>query len=163
LEKQICENCGKECIKHAKGMCTTCYKKLVWKPKSKICKRCKRDLPHHAKGLCSGCYQTVFQLDNNKAYNYKKWHNISLELYKKITERCFICDFNKIIELHHLDGKKENNLEINLIGLCPNHHKMIHNYKFREEVFTLINNKRKSLGLKPIENSNIFIQNNPRK
>ena len=64
MEKRVCSNCGKDCIKHAKGMCTTCYKKLVWKPKLKKCPKCSRDLPHHAKGLCAGCYNTTFCLEH---------------------------------------------------------------------------------------------------
>jgi len=159
----ICKNCKKQVIPHAKGMCTTCYKKLAWKPKPKICKRCNRELPHHAKGFCAGCYNILFNLDHAKAHNYKKWHNLELETYKEITKQCFICNFEKIVELHHLDGKKENNSKENLIGLCPNHHKMIHNYKFKDEFLEEINNKRKQQGLKPVENTDIFIQNNPRK
>jgi len=144
-------------------MCTTCYKKLIWKPKLKECKRCKRILTHHAKGLCPGCYNTVFNLENTRTHNIKRWHNISQELYTKLTKKCYICNFETIVELHHLDGKRENNNEDNMIGLCPNHHKMIHNYKFRNEIFQHINNKRIKRGLPIIKNENIFIQNNPRK
>ena len=120
-------------------MCTTCYKKLIWKPKLRECKRCKRRLPHHAKGLCNGCYNTLFNLEKAKAYNYKKWHNVDLELYRKVTKQCMVCGFDKIVELHHLDKNKKNNSENNLIGLCPNHHKMIHQAKYRKETcFILI-------------------------
>lgn len=163
MEKQICENCKRECIKHAKGMCVTCYKKLAWKPKPKICKRCKRELPHHAKGLCAGCYNTVFNLENAKAHNYKKWHNISLELYKKLTEKCFLCGFEKVVELHHLDKNRENNSEDNLIGLCPNHHKMIHISKYRGEIIDQINEIFKRENKKLVEKDIIFTNNNPRK
>lgn len=104
-----------------------------------------------------GCYNTVFNLEKTKAHNIKRWHNISQDLYKKITEKCYICGFETIVELHHLDGKKENNSEDNMVGLCPNHHKMIHNYKFRDKIFEEINNKRLTQGLKPVRNSDIFI------
>jgi len=147
LEKQICENCKRECIKHSKGMCTTCYKKLIWKPKLRECKRCKRRLPHHAKGLCNGCYNTLFNLEKAKAYNYKKWHNVDLELYRKVTKQCMVCGFDKIVELHHLDKNKKNNSENNLIGLCPNHHKMIHQAKYRKEIIEQLNIILKQQGL----------------
>jgi ribosomal protein L37E len=134
----ICANCKKEVFHHSKGMCTTCYKKLAWKPKLVECKRCHRNLPHHSKGLCGGCYCSVFRLDSIKEANYKKWHNIDLETYKKITKSCVICGFDKIVELHHLDRKKDNSSDNNLIGLCPNHHKMIHNRDFHEEALQLL-------------------------
>ncbi|MDP3026822.1 MAG: hypothetical protein Q8N63_03875 [Nanoarchaeota archaeon] len=134
MEKSICSNCGKECIKHAKGMCTTCYKKLVWKPKLKKCPKCGRSLPHHAKGLCAGCYNTTFYLEQAKNGNYKKYHNIEPELYKKITEKCLVCGFDKVIALHHLDKNRKNNSLNNMVGLCPNHHSMIHNLKYKDEI-----------------------------
>ncbi len=136
-----CSNCGKECVKHAKGMCVTCYKKLAWKPKLHICKRCHRELPHHAQGLCGGCYQSTFQLDKVKDFNYKKYYNIEPELYRKITKACLICGFDKVVELHHLDKNRKNNSEGNMIGLCPNHHKMIHLLRYRDEILSQIKEK----------------------
>ncbi|MBS3078542.1 hypothetical protein J4218_00295 [Candidatus Pacearchaeota archaeon] len=136
-----CSNCGKECKKHAKGMCTTCYKKLVWKPKIKNCPRCKRDLPLHAKGLCNGCYNSVYHLENAKYHNYRKYHNIDPLLYRQITKFCLICGFDKVVDLHHLDKNKKNNSERNMIGLCPNHHKMLHTLKYRDEIMNQIKEK----------------------
>ncbi len=133
-----CENCGKETEMHSKNLCTTCYKKLLWKPKKQICKRCKREMVLHAKGLCPGCYNFVFHLEKNKKWNKEKYHGIGLEIYKKITKKCAICGFDKIVELHHLDENKKNNDKENLVGLCPNHHKMFHNSKFREEITKIL-------------------------
>ncbi|MAG02765.1 hypothetical protein CMI42_05490 [Candidatus Pacearchaeota archaeon] len=116
----------------------------------------------HSKGYCAGCYQTIFQLDKIKAYNYRKWHNIEPETYKKITEKCIVCGYIDIVELHHLDGDKKNNSETNLVGLCPNDHKKIHRYEFREGIVNEINEALKSRGLPPFEAPKIFIQNNPR-
>jgi len=147
LEKQYCDNCGKDCIKHAKGMCTTCYKKLAWRPKLRECERCKRMLPHHAKGHCAGCYNYVFHLERTKAGQYKKHHNIELETYKKITKSCLICGFDKVVDLHHLDENKKNNSESNLAGLCPNHHKMLHDFKWRKETIDELNKVFRSKGL----------------
>lgn len=129
-----CKNCGRERENHAKGYCITCYKKLIWKPKKIICKRCKREIVHQAKGLCAGCYNFIFHLEKTKFQNYKKYHNLAPELYKKITSKCLICEFDKIVELHHLDENKKNNSEENLIGLCPNHHKMLHDFRFKKEI-----------------------------
>jgi len=136
-----CKNCKREVEHHAKGMCTTCYKKLAWEAKKVMCKRCGRMLPMHAKGYCTGCYTLLFHYDKIREYNSRKEHNIDLETYKKLTEKCIICGFDKVVDLHHLDGKHENNSENNLIGLCPNHHKMLHTYEFKDEIFKILKEK----------------------
>lgn len=136
-----CVNCGKETFKHSKGMCITCYKKLLWKPKKIICKRCGREKINHSKGYCNPCYSFLFHYDNIKKHNYRKWHNIGLEQYKKVTENCQICGFDKVVELHHLDKNHKNNSEFNLVGLCPNHHKMIHMFDFKQEIFSILKEK----------------------
>jgi hypothetical protein len=161
-EKQICENCKKECIKHAKGMCTTCYKKLVWKPKIVKCRRCERMLPNHAKGLCPGCYSTVFQLENNKSFFRKKRYGIDDELYNKITKKCLLCGFDKIVEIHHLDKNRRNSSEDNVIGLCPNHHGMLHNLKYREEIIDQLNEIFAKENRKTLDKTTLFHKNNPR-
>ena len=130
-----CDNCKQEKEHHAKGLCYSCYKKLYFKPKILICKRCKRKLPLHARGLCAGCYNYTFHQDKNKAYQQRKRNKIDIKTYQKTTKKCIICDFDKVVDIHHLDGNKQNNSESNLIGLCPNHHRMINNYKYRFEVF----------------------------
>jgi len=89
---------------------------------------------HQAMGLCPGCYNFTFRLDYIKAQNHKKLYNIDIQTYKKATKSCIICGFNKVVDLHHLDESHENNSENNLIGLCPNHHQMFHNLKYRREI-----------------------------
>lgn len=130
-----CINCGEEKEHHAKGLCYSCYKKLHWQPKIEVCKRCKRKRALHAKGLCASCYNYVFHLDKNKAYHQRKSNNIDLTTYRKLTKECVICGFDKIVDVHHIDGNKQNSSKENLIGLCPNHHRMINNYNFRHDIF----------------------------
>ena len=136
-----CKNCGKEDEHHAKGYCFNCYKKFAWKPKIAICKRCNREMPIHAKELCAGCYNFVFHLDKNKSWSQKKNYGLNIENYKKITKRCVICGFDKVVDLHHLDQDKTNNYEKNLIGLCPNHHKMLHDFRYRGEMLNSLKEK----------------------
>ena len=131
---KVCAKCGKEDEHHAKGLCFNCYRKFAWKPKIVICKRCKRKMPSHAKGLCEGCYNFVFHLDKTKASNQRRKYGLDMESYKKITKECVLCGFNKIADLHHLDEKKQNNSKDNLVGLCPNHHKMFHDLRYRKEI-----------------------------
>ena len=137
-EKIICSKCGKLRQAHGKEICNWCYRRYFWKRKLITCKRCKRQKPNHVGGLCSGCYNMVFNLEKTKDYNHQKRHNISPELYHQITQSCLICGFNKFVELHHVDCNRHNNSAENMIGLCPNHHKMLHTLKWREEVLTQI-------------------------
>jgi hypothetical protein len=95
----------------------------------------------HAKGFCNGCYIFLFHLDKIKGWNYRKWHSIGLDLYKKITQKCVVCGFDKVVDLHHLDSNKQNASEENLMGLCPNHHKMIHNFRYKEEILAILKEK----------------------
>ncbi|MDP3881554.1 MAG: hypothetical protein Q8Q31_01610 [Nanoarchaeota archaeon] len=144
MEKE-CRSCGKireiALSGKAEGLCHVCYKKLLWKPKLVKCQRCHRELPMHAKGLCPGCYNSVFHIENVRVQNAKKRHNIEPELYKSLTEKCVICGFDKIVELHHLDHNSANKSSDNLTGLCPNHHKMLHSKKYQKGVFDILREK----------------------
>ena len=144
--KIICKECKRTMWEESKGMCATCCRKSrSWKPKIIICKKCKETKGHHGKGLCPNCYMKVFHPDYNRNYKIKRLYNITPELYNKITKCCFVCSFNKVVELHHLDKNHKNNNEDNLIGLCPNHHMMLHNPKYEKEVQKEINKKRKNM------------------
>lgn len=136
-----CVQCGQEKEHHAKGLCFNCYTRTAWKPQKGICKRCGREMHLHAKELCRGCYNFVFRLDANKAYNYKKEFGLDYKTYKRLTQKCVICGFDKIVDLHHLDEKKQNNSETNLVSLCPNHHKMLHDFRYRAEMFSILKEK----------------------
>jgi len=136
-----CVNCKSEKEHHAKGLCYGCYKKLNWKPKIQKCKRCKREMALHAKGLCAGCYNYIFHSDKNKAYNARKSSGVDLQTYRKVTKECVVCGFDKIVDIHHIDKNKQNNSPKNLIGLCPNHHRMINNLNFRHEIFQQLKEK----------------------
>jgi ribosomal protein L37E len=129
-----CQGCGQRRPHHAKGYCSSCYKKNVYNKQLHKCKNCGRMRPHKAFGLCAGCHMRLHHYNKVKQYNVKKEHNITLELYTEITQKCACCGFDKLITLHHLDGNKKNNNPKNLIGLCPNCHKMIHSYQYYEEI-----------------------------
>jgi ribosomal protein L37E len=128
-----CKMCSERKEHHAKGYCYKCYKKF-YKTQLIKCKNCGRMRPHKAFGLCDGCHTRLHHYGLVKRYNVKKEHNIGLELYKELTQKCACCGFDKLIALHHLDGNKKNASTNNLIGLCPNCHKMIHSYQHYEEI-----------------------------
>lgn len=148
---RVCTNCSKEKEHHAKGLCYACYKKLNWSPKIKKCRRCQKPRAIHAKGLCASCYNTTFHADKAKAYHQRKKNNITLTQFRKTTKQCAICGFDKIVDIHHIDLNTTNNSPKNLIGLCPNHHRMIHNHNFRPKIFAIL--KQKGFDL-PLENTN---------
>jgi len=79
-------------------------------------------------------------LEQTKAQNYKKRYHVGIT-YKQLTKECIICGFNKVVGLHHIDENRKNNNSNNLIGLCPNHHQMYHNYRYREEITNLLRNR----------------------
>lgn len=136
-----CVNCKTQKEHHAKGLCYMCYKKLKWQPKLVSCKRCRRKLPLHAKKLCASCYNSLFHSDKSRQHYHRKSNNIDLKTYRKVTKECAICSFDKIVDVHHIDSNKENNSLKNLVGLCPNHHRMINNSKFRQEIFKELEEK----------------------
>ena len=149
-------NCKEEKEHHAKGLCYACYKKLKWQPKFSICKRCQQKRNIHAKNLCVSCYNQLFHLEKNKEYNQRKTNNIDLKTFRKVTKSCALCGFNKIVDFHYIDLNKKNQSSKNIVGLCPNHHRMVHNYNFRQEIFQLLKEKGYDL---PIEEK-IFSQKN---
>ena len=137
----ICKNCGKKDEHHSKGYCFNCYRQFGWNRQLITCKRCGREKPNHAKGFCGGCYQFIFNLDKNKAWTTRKNYNLSMDTYKQITQKCIICGFDKVVDLHHVDQNTKNNSERNLVGLCPNHHKMLHDFRYRVEMLQELKNK----------------------
>ena len=133
--KRVCDHCKKNKEHHAKGLCYSCYRKLNWSPKEGICKRCKRKKLIHARGFCSSCYNFVYHKDKSKAYYQRKSNNIDLKTYKKATKSCVLCGFTPIVDIFHLDLNKENNQPENLVGLCPNHHRMAKSIRYSNEIY----------------------------
>ena len=136
-----CAKCGRIRPHRAKMMCHSCYKTFgTPKVNCKICGELKN---HKAKGMCGNCFLKRFHYDAVKEHKTRKYHNISLRLYRKVTKQCIICDFNRIVELHHIDDDHNNSSTDNLVGLCPNHHKMIHNWVFSKEIKQRLKEKLK--------------------
>lgn len=65
-----------------------------------------------------------------------------------MTKECAICGFDKIVDFYHIDKNKSNNSNKNVVGLCPNHHRMANNVKFRDEI--LLELKKKGFDM-PLE------------
>ena len=129
-----CIECGSSSELKAHNKCGKCYRKSYKSPII-TCKNCGRKRHHQAFGLCKNCHIKLHHYDKVKAYNARKYHKLSLELYKKIVNRtCVFCEFDKVLELHHLDGNHDNNSILNLIAMCPNHHKLVHHPKYKDKL-----------------------------
>lgn len=77
------------------------------------------------------------------ANNRQEWWDDNATRYRTIafkywTHKCVICEFDKIVAIHHIDENKTNNAPRNLIPLCPNHHEMVHHSKWKNDVVPLI-------------------------
>lgn len=68
----------------------------------------------------------------NNATHYR---TIALNNHEK---KCVVCGFDKVVAIHHIDENKKNNDPTNLIPLCPNHHEMVHNNNWKQEVVPFI-------------------------
>ena len=141
MKNIFCRNCKKESIHHAKGLCLKCYKKIIWRSKKRICVKCNRERYISAKGMCGTCYGKTFHRKSKEAYQARKLYGINYDTWKEKTKICVICGFDKIVDLHHLDKNHENRDSNNLIGLCPNHHRMLHKSEHRSKMLLLLNEK----------------------
>lgn len=150
-----CLICNQRKENHAKGMCYLCYKKQ-YISKTIICASCKRECPHQGKGYCKSCYNKIFHYNTHLKHRAKKQFGLTLEEYESLITACVSCDFDKVIELHHLDGDKNNNAKENLVPLCPNCHRMIHHRKYYNEILA-------NLMLKGVKTKNIRHRRLPEK
>ena len=130
-KKRSCRRCNKVRIIQAKEMCNSCYKH--YGTPQIICKECNELKNHKAKGLCRKCYMH-HQIEYIKTLNAKRNHNILSKDYWDKTKECIICGFDAVVEIHHIDGNHKNSDINNLTGLCPNHHKMVHMLKYRNQI-----------------------------
>ena len=85
--------------------------------------------------------QYIYNGKNNKANGLKGEYQISNHiktyLFNKYENKCAICGWGEInkytnkipLEVEHIDGNYRNNLEENLILLCPNCHSLTATYK----------------------------------
>lgn len=111
--QKICPVCGREFVA------------LLGHPKEKrVCKR--------------ACSNTYFRSGSNNG-NWKPLEERRTPCYRDICfqtkqPRCMICGWDIVVDVHHFDENEENNNPDNLFPLCPNHHKMIHMNKYKQQL-----------------------------
>ncbi len=98
-----------------------------------ICIRCKQEeLLSYRFKMCKYCIAIRGQV--------MKLYNLTIEEYDEITKKCLLCGFDKIVSIHHLNGFGNNSStgnsrkDKNAIGLCPNHHRLLHSRLYGEEI-----------------------------
>lgn len=118
---RYCLNCGIKLEKYEKKYCST------------KCQRAyenKRDVENIFNGEMSGLKQATTS-------SPKIRDSLRTYLLEKVNYKCELCGCDwvnpysnqTILEIHHIDGDRTNNLENNLQVLCPNCHAMTPNYK----------------------------------
>ena len=75
-----CRECQIEKRIAARGLCSTCYGKVIQKENSAVCEGCKEIKPIKAKGLCQKCYA-----------RFKRHGDTSWERKKKGAKLCSHC------------------------------------------------------------------------
>lgn len=64
----------------------------------------------------------------NKEADYRR---ICFEHFSK---KCALCEWNVVVDVHHVDRDRKNNEPQNLIPLCQNHHKLTQLKRFRKDL-----------------------------
>ncbi len=108
----------------------------------KICERCNETFTWKGRRKTKAYEKARFcsrRCANNRQSHWDK----HAKCYRVIAFRhwdkaCIVCGHNKVVEVHHLDGDRENNEPTNLVPLCPTHHVMMHRKKWRGEILPQI-------------------------
>ena len=107
-------------------------------PKNKRdCEACGTSIADwkYATTCSTGCYNTLYRSGpNNPNWKSTSYRSTCFHYHEK---KCIICDFDYVVDVHHVDEDKSNNSPENLVPLCPNHHEMFHS-KHRDIVQPLI-------------------------
>lgn len=116
--KYICEKCNKEF-----------YRFYKFKENRKIrCDECKRKVKH----------------SNNNFNNIKELSKRTIsKIFKRLKIKCSICGWNKATcDIHHILPRKSGGTDdnSNLVILCPNCHRMVHNHSDEITKEMLLNN-----------------------
>ena len=83
--------------------------------------------PSKEKYFCSRkCANSVGGKAKRDKYGLSAYTSIAKQYY---AEKCIVCGFDEIVEVHHIDENRNNNDKKNLVFLCPNHHYLLHRKK----------------------------------
>ena len=154
-----CKICGKKFyakpnwlkIGHGKYCSRRCQYRAQLKGKFVKCDICGKktwksphDIKHSKSGkfFCSKSHQTLWRNRVNSGPNHPFWKDgrnqeyRSLLLRSGVPQKCKLCGCRdkRILVVHHLDEKRNNNIIKNLIWLCLNCHHLVHFYKNQSKI-----------------------------
>lgn len=109
---------------------------------TKICPQCEEEFKVKDTEIGRG-QQTCSYSCSNKYFREGRGNYNSPEQYRKrcfnaYGKKCAVCDEQNVVEVHHLDRNRNNNVVENLIPLCPTHHMYMHS-KFKEFIQEEVN------------------------
>lgn len=115
---------------------------------TKVCPACSKQFMASSgsareKRTCSyACSNKHFRSGPNNG-NYKNPEEIAKDDYRAIClqqhrKACLLCGWNISVDVHHIDGNHSNNNKDNLVPLCPNHHRMAHMTRHKQEISDMI-------------------------
>lgn len=137
-----CPECSQDRLNKDKVelTCAYCGKKFL-RSKSNVTKSksgqhfCCREHKDLAQRIDSGDKFDVIRPSHygTGSYNYRD------KAFKEYEHKCSVCGYDedeRILQVHHIDGNRDNNALDNLIILCPNCH-----WKITLGLYTLVNNE----------------------
>ena len=113
------------------------------------CRNCGKDINGNRIFCCTKCqrdyeYKTYISrwkngLESGLRGKYSVSQNIRRYLFEKHNNKCEKCGWGEVnlftgkvpLQIHHIDGNSENNIEENLQVLCPNCHSLTENFGSR--------------------------------
>lgn len=124
------------------------YKRLLYPTIIKICPNCQKEFTTKSgspKEKYSCSYRCCALLrDTPSVTKHKQSKGLPKNVahsehyrpicFETFEEKCQICGFDECVEVHHIDGNRENPNRENLIPLCPNHHVMVHTEKHYQDI-----------------------------
>lgn len=83
--------------------------------------------PSKEKYFCSrNCANSVGGKAKREKYGLTGYVSIAKQFYE---EKCIVCGYDELVDVHHINGDRNNNEATNLVFLCPNHHYLLHRKK----------------------------------
>lgn len=124
-ENRICMNCGKTILKKKKDTWQDYNRRMFCSSECKWESKQKEYIEKWKKGSIDG------MSGDDVSDIIRKY------LLKKVGNKCEKCGWSEInpftnripLELHHIDGNPYNNVEENLVVLCPNCHSLTRTFK----------------------------------
>ena len=99
--------------------CPVCNSKF----ETKIYPNAKTKRKQDGNITCSAsCSNTMFRSDENNGNYISGKCSYRQRAFRIWKRKCAICNWDVLVEIHHIDLNRNNNIKENLIPLCPNHH-----------------------------------------